>query len=336
MNFLKTFYKEIYNNFYVPNIIKSFNYLCNYLFFVPLIYVNFYETTIRIKYMVNIFYIIYFYDTFREDLIYYYEERYKIFENLLDIILITKIKIIELKNIYFKECDYKLNQVLLYTDINNNIDVSKYFKINNINYIDKLLIKNIYDYYNIKFDYNENIRLKIIFLFKQEEYIIYFGFNNQIQEIDNYLIPYPPYTEEILKNYRNDIILPYYVLNNSKKKYFYSLFQIESKNLLSIEINGIENQKLFEYFKKIQTPFCDFGILYKNPVKLIWVLKENNIDIDNFESFYLKFLNLYFDDDLIDLKEHYIKLDKNDLNKYIISKRMEDIISLKSNNDKNI
>jgi tetratricopeptide (TPR) repeat protein len=35
--------------------------------------------------------------------------------------------------------------------------------------------------------------------------------------------------------------------------------------------------------------------------------------------------------ELIDLKEHYIKFDKNDLYKYIISKRMEDILLLKSN-----
>jgi integrase len=45
----------------------------------------------------------------------------------------------------------------------------------------------------------------------------------------------------------------------------------------------------------------------------------------------LKFLNLYFDEDLMDLKEHSIQLNKNDLNKYIISKRMEDILLLKSN-----
>jgi hypothetical protein len=111
---------------------------------------------------------------------------------------------------------------------------------------------------------------------------------------------------------------------------------MESRNLLSVDINGIENNHLLNYFKKIQTPFCDFGILYNNPVKLSWVLMENNIHINEFESFYLKFLNLYFDEDLMDLKEHSIQLNKNDLNKYIISKRMEDILLLKSKNDKNI
>lgn len=340
MNFFKNFYKEIYNHLNISNVMQKinifFNNSINYLFYVPLIYVNFYNSPIRIKYMINIFYLIYFYDTYNEYLIYCYEIRYKILEQILDLFLMIKIKVMEWKNKYFKNDDYKLIKVLLYKDLDNYIDVSGYFKNNYINYIDKLLIRNLYDFYYIRFNNDENIRLKIYFLFKQEEYIFYYAYNNTYESMSNYLIPYPPFTEEIFKNYRNDIVLPYYLLNHSKKKYFYSLFQIESKNLLSLEINGVQNEKLLEYFKKIQTPFCDFGTLYKNPVKLIWVLKENNIHLDDFETFYLKFLNYYFDEDLLDLKEHFIKLDKNDLDKYIISKRMEYVLSLKSKNDKNI
>ena len=336
MNFFKTFYKEVYNYFNVQNIFESLYYLRDYLFLIPIFYVNFFTNYNKFKYVIKLLFIIYLYNEHHKNIIPYYNLRYTILEKILDIFLTIKIKIIEFKNKYFKENDFKLRKVLLYKDINDNIDVSDYFNKFKINYIDKLLIKNIYTHYNIKFELNENIRLKIIFLFKQEEYIIYFGFNNQFEETCNFILPYPPYSDKILKKYRNDIVLPYYILNSSKKKYFYSLFQMESKDLLSVEINGIENKKLFEYFKKIHTPFCDFGILYKSPVKLIWVLKENNIDIDHFDNFYLKFLNLYFDDELIDLKEHFIKLDKNDLYKYIISKRMENILLLKSNNDKNI
>ena len=74
----------------------------------------------------------------------------------------------------------------------------------------------------------------------------------------------------------------------------------------------------------IQTPFNDFGVLYDLKIKLIWVLQENNIN--NYNTFHLSFLNLYFDEDLFDLKEHIINYSKEDLQKYIISKRMEYIL----------
>ena len=57
MNFFKTFYKEIYNHLNIKNIIDSFYEFTNYLFYVPFIYVNFYYSPIRIKHMINIFYI---------------------------------------------------------------------------------------------------------------------------------------------------------------------------------------------------------------------------------------------------------------------------------------
>ena len=340
MNFFDNCYKkitEIYNSFNIKNIINSFYESTKYIFYAQFINLFFFNDYIKFKHVIKLACIIYLFNKYHKNLMHYYNLRYTILEKIVDVILITKIKIIELKNIfknkYFKKDDFELQKVLLYTDINKNIDVLKYFKLFKINYIDKKLIRNIYTHYNINFELNEDIRLKIFFLYKEEEFIIYFGYENNV---NNFIIPYPPYSDKILKKYRNDIILPYYLYSHSKTKYFYSLFQIESKDLLVVEINGVENKKLFEYFKKIQTPFCDFGILYKNFVKLKWILKENNIDINHFDNIYLKFLNLYFDEELIDLKEHYMKFDKNDLDKYIISKRMEDILLLKSNNDKNI
>ena len=107
---------------------------------------------------------------------------------------------------------------------------------------------------------------------------------------------------------------------------------MESKNILCVLLNGIENDNLLQYFDMIQTPFHDFGILYKNPVKLLWVLHENNIDLKNFDDLTINFLNVYFDEEKMDLVEHFIKLNRNDLKKNIISERMELILLKELNN----
>jgi hypothetical protein len=78
----------------------------------------------------------------------------------------------------------------------------------------------------------------------------------------------------------------------------------------------------------IKTPFNDYGILYHNPVKLSWVLSENNIDMKTFESFYLKFLNVYFDETTFELKEHLVELNNNDLDNIFISKNMLNILNI--------
>ena len=281
--------------------------LLKYIFiFISFVYINLIQTYIVYKYIINTFYFIYL----------CYNINY-ILENIINLILNIKIKTIEFINYFFKNDKFQLKKVLLYTDLNNNYDVTKIFRNTKITFINKFLINHIYEYLNLDIKDNENIRLKIYFKFKSIDYIIYFSYNN-----NNY-IPYPPYSEEIINNYRNDIVFPYYSIN-TKKKYFYSLFQIESKDILNVKINSIENNQLLTYFKMIQTPFNDFGILYDLKIKLKWILEENNIN--DFNTFHLSFLNLYFDEDLLDLKEHIIEYSKEDLEKYIISKRMEDIL----------
>ena len=83
----------------------------------------------------------------------------------------------------------------------------------------------------------------------------------------------------------------------------------------------------------IKTPFNDFGILYNSPVKLIWVLVENNIDINDFNKFYLKFESVYINEETYELHEHFIEMTKNNLNEYIISNRMKEIIIQKKYED---
>jgi len=229
--------------------------------------------------------------------------------------------------------NFYIEKVILYTDLNNNINVTNYFKNNNIELINRSLIIDMYNKNNLEFELNENIRLKIFFKFKNIDYVIYFPYikyidtykNNDLANYEHYYLPLPIYNEEIINNYRDDIILPTYT-NNYSKKFFYSLFGIECKNIHTVEINNTSNLDLTNYIEMIKTPFNDFGLLYDVPVKLIWLLSENNINLETFNSFYLKYLNMYYDEDTVELKEHYIKYTNEDIDKIIISDRVKDIL----------
>jgi len=255
--------------------------------------------------------------------------------NLFDGILNIKIKITNFIKNYYKYPDFKINKILLYRNLIEEYDVTNYFKYNNIKYIDNNLIENILYENLIHYNLNENIRLKIFFLYKNVEYIIYFPYDknnkNEFNEPTKF-IPYFPYSEDIIKNYRNDIVTPLYTKNN-KKKYFYSLFGMDSKDISYVSINNVKNNNLLKYFQMIQTPFNDFGILYDIPVKLKWVLSENNININDFNELKINFTN-YFDENTFEMKEHNIILNKDDLNNNIISERMKEILAIKNLKDK--
>ena len=315
-NIVYNYTKEVYN---ISNlIIKS-----NYFVFAPLIYSTFFVNNKFIKVGFGIVYSLYLY-------------KYRTFylETIIDDILIIKIK---LYNKYFlkKKDDFILQKVLLYSNLKDNIDVTKYFKTNVSDKISRNTIKEIYEYKNIPLEYNSDIRLKIFFSYKNINYIIYFPYSKNInKESQEYYIPYPPYSEKIIAEYRNDIILPYHT-KIIKKKFLYSLFSIESKNILNIMINNTDNLNLVSYFEMVKTPFNDFGILYSIPIKLIWALYENNIDLENINNFELTFLNPYFDEDKCELNVHNIQLFEHQLNDLIITNHMKDILHKKNEYVKN-
>ena len=78
-------------------------------------------------------------------------------------------------NLLFIKKDFVLNKALLYTDLENNVNVTKFFKYNLIDKIDTQTIQNIYTFQNMKYVYDSNIRLKLFFSFKNNNYIIYFS-----------------------------------------------------------------------------------------------------------------------------------------------------------------
>lgn len=319
MLLLSRIYKNIINNY---NYLKT-NALINknykYLIFFPIWYINTYFKYTSLKFLINTSFITYF----------TYENRYY----LLDKLIMYKINIENYINNIYKKPDFQIKEIWLYTDLKQKYNVINYFKYNNVVKINTQIIADIYKYINIKFLFNNDIRLKIEFYYKNKEYILYYSLYKLIYDTNSenskFYIPFPPYNEHILDKYRKNIIVPTYEYYTQNK--IYSLFNIESKNIEYIKINNkiIKDKSICNYFNKIQTPFNDFGIAYLSPIKLIWALAENNIDINNFENFELKFLNMYLNEDTFELMDHYIKLNKNNINNLIISERMLNVLKLK-------
>ena len=291
-------------------IIKSF-YNYNYILYPIVFYINFIKTNIYTKCLIYLYILCEL----------YYNKIY-----ILDYIIGIKIYLQKLYIKYFINNNFILCKVLLYTDLDTNINVTKTFKkiINSsINSsISSKIFTRLYRIYNLRFIYNSNIRLKIFFKFYNRDYIIYYQYSRINKEI-----PYPIYTDDIMTEYKKDIIKPYYNIYG-KKSIIYSLFNMDCKDISNVSINNNENLRLLKYIKMIQTPFNDFGILYKLPVKLIWVLKENYINIKTFKNINISFSNMYFDEDNFELKNDFINLSNKDINNIIISKRIENILNI--------
>jgi len=307
--------------------------------------------------------------------------------SIIDYLFFIKLKITNIYSNYLINNEFILDNAILYTDSYNYHHVTYYFNYYNTNKIDNNLIQKIYDNLDIKYVENEDARLKLEFRYKNKKYILYYPIKKQIFNIfdeKNYFIPYPPYNDEIINNYRKSIVNPHYNIP-TKKSILYPLFMIDSKDVCNVEItllneliennlqnfkiaffedNFIElfklfllklinhipilswnqyiqkniiivdiqnkvNQKLLEYINKIKTPFNDFGLLYHCPVKVKWILEENCINENDFQTLYIKFFNMYFDDSILDLKEHYINI--KDINDFIISDRMYSELTTKNN-----
>lgn len=241
--------------------------------------------------------------------------------NIIDYVFEFKININNFIQNKIQTNRFVLVDTLLYYDLENCINVKKYFDDHDISYIDNGLIETIFQFYKLDLQENDNIRLKIFFKFLNEDYISYIPYKK-----NNLFIPYPIYSDQILKNFKKDIIVPVF-LKEPTKKYFYSFFGVDLKNIISVKINDEENNELLNYFKKIKTPFNDFGILFDNNIKLSWIVFENSLK--DFECIEINFTN-YFDEDSLELIDHKIILNKNELENIIISNKIKDVLSIKN------
>lgn len=225
---------------------------------------------------------------------------------------------------------FHLDKVELYINLKDKIDITLYFETNHIDNINKELIDNIFKNKMISMDIHDDIRLKIYYEYHNDKYIMYYPYKELTNKTNdtNYYLPYPPFDENIMENYRHDIIYPYYN-ENIKKKLFYSFFHMDCKDIFSVKVNDKENEILKKYFNEIKSPFSDYGLLYNVPVKLKWILFENNIDTNEFKELYFKFLNSYLCEEEMDLKDHELVMTKDNLDNIFITNRMKKILDEK-------
>jgi hypothetical protein len=301
-------------------IITNKNYIIMHILNIMSYYIPIYKLIIT-KYILLYFIVEYV-------IIKLYDNRIYYINKVLDIYFTIKLYVKRINKKKIEE--FHLNKVELYINLGSKIDITLYFECNHIDNINKELIERIYKNKCIHFEENDDIRLKIYYEYHNEKYIIYYPYkelNKKTIDI-NYYIPYPPFDNKIIENYRHDIIYPFYN-ENIKKKLFYSFFHAECKDILIVKINGEENNELKSYFDQIKSPFGDYGLLYNVSVKLRWILIENNIDINNFKEFYFKFLNSYLCEEEMDLKDHELIMTNNNLDNFFITERMTKILDEK-------
>jgi hypothetical protein len=331
------------------HLIKStYSILKDYTYYLPLLYVNFiyindnyilqqckvlnYNKNIINEYVVIILNVMYSYD-------FYINNKVHIntyFKNISIIILHELIKYkIYLKKIYNKyyiNNNFILEDAYIYINAYESINIKLEFKydLKNINKIDDKIFLNILNKYNIQnTEYNDDIRLKLIYYYKDIKYIQYIPYK-PFFKTNNYYIPYPLYNQEIEEKLLKGIVEPLFN-EEDNKLLLYTLFKIDCKNILNIEINNKNfNYYLHDYFEMIKTPFNDFGILYNCPIKLKWILIENGMDINKFNNLKITFLNGYLDENTFEFKEHELEMFKEDLEKIFISERMKEILTLKN------
>jgi len=303
---------------------------CLYLLTIPVIYTNIYTSHatnfINFMFLMNI---IINYETFLLGTVdnycrikYYITSKIKNNKNIINNLLY---KISYYKNTHF---EYQLLNAHLYTDLSQNYNITSYFNNNyDIDKIDKNLFTLICDNFNIKFEDNIHIRIKLNFIFCNKEYILYIPYNlkNDIQ--------YPPYTNEIMDKFKNNIVIPIHETYN-KKYPLYTFLTINFKDIDECKIYYNDNSytDITDYIKKIATPFNDIGILYDCSIPVSWICNDNYINTENFTKICLKYSNYYFNEEKIELEENIYE--SNDLNNIFISPILKIYIDKKIDENK--
>lgn len=224
-----------------------------------------------------------------------------------------------MKKMDMRNHEFLLERVELFYNLYDSVDVSKETK--NISYIDKEWIGKIYKKKKgeeiEKSDTKGDIRLKITYRFDLEEYIMFVPYERKIQiELKDGIqtdmkIDFPVCTKQKLEDFRKDKITPYYPGKEGDKDYnFYSLYHMDCKYIKGVYMNGERLEDGMKYFDKIKTPYFDFGVTQHLPIKISWILKDMGVDMEDFKNLRVEFMNLYLDEEKMELKEQTFETDK--------------------------
>lgn len=244
---------------------------------------------------------------------------------------------------FYPVSDYKIYRAELFKDTNTKKNVTN--DVNNIypNYLTKSMLKDLMKKYFPEVDLNQlnlkgrmDIRLKLYYDFKGEDYIFYyplvngllFANNIEIKENIDCDIHLPLVSVEKIEEYRKDIIMPFYGLNKGMRHSLYGLFNIDCKHIKSFKVNGKDvNKQFMNYLERIRSPYCDYGILYNSPVKIKWMLMENDFN-EPIQSVEIMFLKGYMNENTFEYHEHIFKTDN--INDYFVSDYMLEMLKKKN------
>ncbi len=174
-------------------------------------------------------------------------------------------------------------------------------------------------------DLYKNMIMKIIYKYDEKEYIFIYTYE---MYLNNVILPMPLYSEEILENFKKDIIKPYYMKHN-KNASLYSLFHIDCKRIKSVRYNGLENENIKNRVNEYKGIMNDFGLMYKSRIQAKDIL--TSYETEYLESFEIEFEAPYFDEVTFDIIPHIIYITKPD--DYIISERIESILEKRNKMD---
>ena len=250
--------------------------------------------------------------------------------------------------------EYYLHNAWFYINLKDKINITEYFMNNNIDRLDNDFFDMILDKEKIHMtpEYMTDIRIKLEFMYNYTNYILYVPYVYKVHkykldgvdkksiktiEDKDIYIKYPPYTNDIINDYRNNIVIPNYEENNKKYR-FYNFFTIDCKDIDEAYVLTVSGDKIDvqEYISKIQTPFHDNGLIYHMPVKVSWLCNDNDIEIAEFSKLYIKYSNFYLNEEDYDIVMNDHVICKESVNDYVLSDIMKNYMNSRNKSEDNI
>jgi hypothetical protein len=312
-----------------------------YGFGIPIIYLNIFSNNYERLRFINLLYVMNL-----------YQLKNDVLNDLVNLYAHTKYYMNSWANKGYPE--YYLNRALFYINLKDSIDITEYFRNNNIDRLDNDFFDMILEKEGIHMtaEYMTDIRIKLEFTYNNIPYILYIPYVYKvhkykldgvdkksiktIEDKDIYM-KYPPYTNEIVNDYRNNIVIPNYEDNNKRYR-FYNFFTIDCKDIDEAYVLIVSGDKIDvrDYISKIQTPFNDNGLIYHVPVKISWLCNDNDIEVNGFAKLYIKYSNFYLNEDEDDLAMNDHVICKESVNDYVLSDIMKNYMNSRNKSEDNI
>jgi hypothetical protein len=126
-----------------------------------------------------------------------------------------------------------------------------------------------------------------------------------------------------MEDFKKDIVMPYYPHHDSKP-IIYPFFMMDCKDIENVILYKQDiTHFMLRIVQKVQSPMCDFGLLYDCPVRLKWIFVENGLEL--YKEFKVKYMGYYLNEDTMTLED--LEMVVHDI---FIIKEMQSVIEKKS------